>query len=443
MNCTEFDASLVAQTEGLLDTATATAFEQHRAICASCRAQHASLGDLQGQLVACAGRASGVALAPAVVARIQAKQAAEPEARWPALAPLTRWFVGAGLAAAALVVALVAFPTKGNAMAAEVLTRGITAARQSHSVHLRTFVRAPAADNFSRIDPALPFVSLELWKEFDGEKRWRVEKPGRVAIMDGKTTLLYNPPPTNTGMRFPKASASAFDTEWLHRMADIEGTLTHALRMAKTKNWKIALSRETDGAGVSHAVITVDTVSGAPAGDYLANKFLQTADLRQVFRFDDESGRLEAVQFYLREAAESRLVFEVTQIDYNATLADELFQVAPSANIVLADESKPAANSGRFANLTPAQAARTFFEACGRRDWETVQAFYLRPVDERLQRYLGGVTLVSLGTPFKSAVIPSDFVPYEIQLANGSTKKHNLALKKHPKTGGWFIDGGI
>ena len=35
------------------------------------------------------------------------------------------------------------------------------------------------------------------------------------------------------------------------------------------------------------------------------------------------------------------------------------------------------------------------------------------------------------------------FVPYEIRFPNGEVKKHNLALRKDPRTGRWLVDGGI
>ena len=52
-------------------------------------------------------------------------------------------------------------------------------------------MRTAPADNFSYINPKTEFSSIELWKELDGQKRWRIEKPGRIAWMDGQSTGLY------------------------------------------------------------------------------------------------------------------------------------------------------------------------------------------------------------------------------------------------------------
>ena len=50
----------------------------------------------------------------------------------------------------------------------------------------------------------------------------------------------------------------------------------------------------------------------------------------------------------------------------------------------------------KYASMTAEQAARAFFEACGREDWNEAGKF-MSPVNERLKQYLGGLEIVSLG----------------------------------------------
>jgi len=81
-------------------------------------------------------------------------------------------------------------------------------------------------------------------------------------------------------------------------------------------------------------------------------------------------------------------------------------------------EPQPLPDNAKYEKMTPEEAARTFFEACGRKDWDEVRKFQ-SPVTERLKEYLGGVQLVSLGKPFQSAIslLNDDwFVPYQIKL---------------------------
>ena len=46
--------------------------------------------------------------------------------------------------------------------------------------------------------------------------------------------------------------------------------------------------------------------------------------------------------------------------------------------------------------MTPLEAARAFFEACAKEDWNEVQKFE-SVVDDRMKEYLGGLKIVSLG----------------------------------------------
>jgi hypothetical protein len=96
----------------------------------------------------------------------------------------------------------------------------------------------------------------------------------------------------------------------------------------------------------------------------------------------------------------------------------------------------------KYASMTAEQAARAFFEACGREDWSEVGKFY-SPVTDRLKAYLGGVEIVSLGQAFTSKAYGGRFVPYEIKLKNGGVKKHNVAVRKDNPAHRWQVDGGI
>jgi predicted anti-sigma-YlaC factor YlaD len=285
MNCLECQENLVACVEHALDPQTAAACQRHLADCPACRQQHDAIARLQRQLVTHGESAARVSLAGPVMSRIRA---AQPDARpgHRSFAVLTRWLLGLGTAAAAVAVAaiLVLMPSS-RARAADVMTQGARVAAQLTSVHLQGRMRASAADNFSSIDPAQEFTSIELWKELGGQGRWRIEKPGRIATMDGQSTTLFLRP-ANTAMRLPQPARSAFDTDWLHRIADLAQTLSRETSLAQTKGWPMTLTHETVG-GATKAIVTIEEKSGLPAGDYLQNKFLDTADTRRVYRFDE------------------------------------------------------------------------------------------------------------------------------------------------------------
>jgi hypothetical protein len=442
MNCTTCQELLFAYNDKELGASEAADFESHLAICPACRAQQETSARLHRELTAHGETGGGVMLVTPVMERIHSSASRSTRSAIP-FSALKRWLFGIGAATtAAAAITLAVFSPKTKAMAADVMTRGITAASQATSVHLQGRMRTLPRDNFAYIDTKTEFVPIELWKELGGLKRWRVEKPGRVAVMDGASTLLFIRP--DLAQKVPRATSSAFDTDWLHRMADIEQTLSHGLKMAQTKGWKMELTRETDPSGAAHAVVTIETMSGLPANDYLTNKFIGTANLREVFRFEDTSGRLEALQFLVRGESDYTVIFETTKIDYDEPLAASVLTVDLPANVRWAEESlPPIANDEKYASMTAETAARTFFEACGRGDWGEAAAFLLSSPSDRLKANLGELKLLNLGESFTSAVYPGRFVPYEIQLRDGSVRKHNLALKHDKKSGRWFVDGGI
>ena len=93
--------------------------------------------------------------------------------------------------------------------------------------------------------------------------------------------------------------------------------------------------------------------------------------------------------------------------------------------------------------MTPAEAARAFFESCGKRDWEEAAKFYPHPLTDRLKEIYGGIGIIELGKPFQAWPYPGWFVPYEIRLNNGNVKKHNLALRNDNPGRRYVVDGGI
>jgi hypothetical protein len=355
-----------------------------------------------------------------------------------------RWGLGLGATAAAVAVILVALFTapKIQAAAFVVMARGAEAAAKLTTIHIRGQLRTAPRDNFSYINPDLDFVPVELWKQFEPDLKWRVDKPGRVAVMDGESTVLFIKPDFATKVI---RSKSAFDTQWLHEMADVSQTLNNELSASKAHGWPVTLTRVQGGDGKAKSVVTVEAKSGLLAGDWLKNKFFGTADTRRVYVLDDQSELLESVEVYLHADSGDKLIFELDQIDYNQPIDPSVFHLDLPANVVWDQEMQVLPDNAKYAALTPEQAARAFFEACNREDWNEAGKFCT--MTSGLKRYLsGGIEVISIGNSFSSALTAVGgplFVPYEIKFKDGYVKKWNLALKKDAKTGRWYVDGGI
>ena len=324
-----------------------------------------------------------------------------------------RWGFGLAAAGAAALLSFILLTLPNTrARADEILSQAAQAAANLTTIHLRGQVRTAPQDNFSYINADLPFSSIELWKQFGADLKWRVEKPQRVVVMDGQTTvMLIN---GNLGVKVPQRTTSAYDTEWLHRIANLSNTLSNELANARAKGWKLTLATETGADGQAKSVVTILVKSGVPDNDYVKNTFMDNADTRRVYHFDAQSKLLESVQIYLTRPAGEVQIFDLTQIDYNQPIDPKIWQLELPADISWIEQPKKLADNEKYAAMTAEEAARAFFEACGREDWAEAGKFY-SPINEQLKQYIGGLEIISLGEPFSSKNYPGKFVPYEIK----------------------------
>jgi len=444
MNCAECRDNLVACAEGLLDREAMLECRAHLKACAGCRAEYQAIASLQQRLAARGQAAAEVSMVAPVMQRIRQEQF-KPE-RETIMSKILkhRWGFGLSAAASAAAIVLIAFLglPKTQATAAEVMVRGAEVMAKLTSIHLRGQLRTYPQDNFGSINAGSPFCTIELWKQFEPELKWRIEKPQRIAVMDGASTVMLIKT-DDTGVKFPHPSRSAFDTDWLQRIANISNTISNELSNAQAKGWKLDTTKETAADGRLKDIVTIMAKSGVPDNDYGRNNFIGTADTRRVYRFDAGSGLLEAVEIYLVRPAGEVKIFDLSQIDYNQPIDPATWKLELPADVSWAQLEPPKLpDNEKYASMTAEQAARAFFEACSREDWTEVGKF-MSPVTADLKKYLGGLEIISLGDSFTSQAYVGRYVPYEIKLKNGDVKKYNLAIRKDNPAGRWQVDGGI
>lgn len=442
MNCADTRENMVAWMEGLLLPDQTAQFQAHLHQCEACRLELASLSCLQQRLTAAGEATPRVAIANAVMNRVRAEQKTDSETLMSKILK-HRWGFGLGAAAAATAAAIFLFlvvpATDVHAAAARIMTRGAQAVSSLTSIHLRGNLRTLPNDNFGYIDPHSDFCTIELWKQFQPQLKWRVEKPGRVVFMNGTSTVQYIRA-VNTAYKLPQATpGGAFDTEWLDRIANLSVTLTNELKNALAKGWKMSVAEQNSPDGRLKSVVTINATSGLPQDDYLHNKFFDNADTRRVYSFDSQNELLEAVQIYLTTPTNQTLIFELTQIEYNQPLAPPVFDVALPPDVGWYRDLEKLPDNEKYAAMTPVQAARAFFEACSRRDWTEAQKFERSPINDHAKDHIGGLQLIKLGEPFTSkAADPSTrFVPYEIKV----TSQACLLVTKTNSAGRYVITG--
>ena len=106
------------------------------------------------------------------------------------------------LAAAAVII--IALALAANFMnisttkvsAQEILAQATKAIANLHSIHINARMRTLPRDNFAYISLELDFVPIEMWKRTNdtGLVQWRTDKPGRLILMDGESTVLFIKP---------------------------------------------------------------------------------------------------------------------------------------------------------------------------------------------------------------------------------------------------------
>lgn len=347
-------------------------------------------------------------------------------------------WVAAGSAAVLLFLILPMLPIgKGGSPAAglKLLAQSVEAMSNIQTVHIVGRMRTVPGDNFELVGTKYEFVPLELWREYGNPSRWRVEKTGRVVVMDGQSSLLY----ISSHNQAMKGTPESGFVQWPRPLLNPEGILQAELNAVR-KGVAEAKSVESDG------VLTL-TVHQKARGDFAnswaKDKSIAESDHTCVYSFDAASKRLQRLQVIIHTGMEDVTVLELTDFRYNEAFSPGLFalQLPPDVNWMV----DPNALKPGSATLTgPKETAEYFFNALAHEDWNAVlEVLPAGRVDDGIKQRYGGLQIVSIEKPFQSGLYPGYFVPYEIRLRDGSTKKWKLAVRNDNSAGRWTVDGGF
>ncbi|MDR0842045.1 MAG: hypothetical protein LBP68_01340 [Acidobacteriota bacterium] len=438
MKCKEFNDKLAADLEGLLDDEESRQCRNHRNQCPQCQAEYEACARLQKRLVARSEQSIEVSVVGPVMNRILQDK---PKRSGIMSLLHTRW--GFGLSAAAgialIVLVIVLWMPGDRALAAEIIEQGIRAAEEIDSVHILCRVRTLPNDNFELIGPDYDFVDIEIWKQFGDRKQWRIDKPGRMVVSDGLSTYMVMKS-SDEGVKIDHPDARNFDTQWLLDIADASVLLKREIQAMQLGESVPKLGK---GNETKHILMMSNKVN-LPQGDYLKNKIFSASDTYRLYEVDKQSNLLESSKIFMGQPGKGTLIFETVRIDYNQPMTPDVFHPASLENIKwISPEIPETPDDAYYAALSPEQAAEKFFEALGNRNWDEAGKFWRGQLNDSVRQTFGGLKVIHLGESFTSKIYPGAFVPYEIRLANGETKKHNLALKHNVRTGRWFFDGGL
>jgi outer membrane lipoprotein-sorting protein len=323
----------------------------------------------------------------------------------------------------------------GNA-AFSVLAQSVDAMSNVQTVHMTGRMRTIPGDNFELIGAQYDFVPLGLWSQYN-PRRWRVEKTGRMVVMDGQSSTLL----ISSTNQYMKASPQAGLVEWLRPLLNPEGVLQNELDSAEAKQSDATVT-EADGI----ATMTIRRkAEGATTDSWTKNKSIRESDHTCIYQFDSATKRLKSLRVMIHADNKDVVLLELNDIRYNEAFPDSLFalQIPKGATQLVAPEQMAAPASNL---LGPQDVAKYFFNACAQKDWNAVLGVYpAKTVPDSFKNYFGHLTILStsIGVPFKSGLYPGYFVPYEIRLSDGTVKAHNLAVRNDNPEKRWIVDGGF
>ena len=181
----------------------------------------------------------------------------------------------------------------------------------------------------------------------------------------------------------------------------------------------------------------------------MRNKFFDSADIRRVYRFDAKTQRLEGMDAYLRRwSGGDVLVLTVERIEYDRPIDPALFVLDLPKDVKLRDwrkeykEPQRLPDNEKYEKMTPKEAARVFFEACAKEDWNEVQKFVPEDLDDGFKKQWGGLKLVAIGKPFKAKTYFGWYIPYEVKFKHGGGKTMNLCMRNDNPGRRYVVGGG-
>jgi hypothetical protein len=359
---------------------------------------------------------------------------------------LTKFAAAACIIIAAVLILTIFNKSVPTAYAADLLAQAVKALPDFNSIHIKARMRTLPADNFSLIKLDLDFVPIELWKKVNdsGLIKWKVEKPGRLLVMDGNsTTFLIKP--NMIQKSGPSPYIRGYDCEWFGRIVDVRNLLESEYKyVCQTGNTGSLLRHQTID-GRDKLVLEVNfTAQGNYTNDYVKNAFIDTSDHTKIYYFDAETKLLENFEIIVHTGKEDVLVFETTQIEYDPQIDDNVFVLNLPENTITFKNPQVLPDNDKYQKMSPKEAATAFFEACAQKNWgEFLKFWMMSDVKPETKDRLGGLEIISIGEPFKSGIYPGWFVPYEFKTKDGTVRKFNLAVRNDNPARRYVVDGGI
>jgi len=448
MNCIEVNEKMAELFDNNVSQELKAECEAHFAECTDCKKLFDEMSVVMEELKPRAKIKAGKELQDRIIAQAIKSDNPYQTRRIRILPILSPAWKKVTAVAALLLILFILFPLfnhtgwlQNKASAANsILGRSILAMTGIKTVYMEYNVRTSENENFDYIDINAGFMPYKLWKVFDPSK-WRIEKPGRTVVMDGKNQYLYADGPSGFAL---VGDANAGLVGWMKILLDPGKILQTEKDVAVRNDAKYKVVEK----GNDLILTVIAKAMGDFRNDYALNTSIPESNNRRVYTFDKTTNLLKSLEIFIESGKKEIMVLQLTTLKYDEPIADNKFVIELPANIkwVQLEKMINDKNTG-LPGVSGEEAAKIFFEAWQKQDWKTVDQLmpgFLNSADvEQVKLEFGGLTIVSIGKFFKSGQYPGEFVPYEVKLKSGKIKKMNLALRNDNKDKKWIVDGGF
>ena len=340
-------------------------------------------------------------------------------------------FGGIGLSAVAAILIFVLIPS--GMSATEVLAEAIKALGETEYIEMTVDIRTRPVENFGYIGINEDFVAHNIYiADSDSLLKWRIDKGERVATGNGSDIYVWLPS-LKLGMHL-----SDVDNE---RVLGYMSTLLTPGKVLETELYNC-----TSGDGAEYMVNKkgseiILTVHAAPQGNfenpYLLNTSISESENIRRYVIDADTKRLKSATVSVISRNREITVLDISAINYGRRKDDIC---------CLADGIRYVETENQLVGLTGVsaeEAALIVLNAFVNWDNSILDKVMPREIsDIAYKEKFSGSILISIGRSFTSGTGRSIFVPYTLELRNGSIHRHNIALQE-TDSGGWIVTGGL
>ncbi len=344
---------------------------------------------------------------------------------------LKNWvFGGISLSAVAAVLLLVFIPSGMSAK--EILSQAIEAMRKCESIKMVVEARTRPIENFRYICLDDEFVTHHIdIAVIDSLLSWRIDKGERVAMSNGKDIYTWIPS--------VKLGLHLSDTDNENVLGYMANLLTpRRILEAELQNCINNSNAEyTVTKSGSEIILTIHAeAQGNFDNPYLLNSSISESENVRRYIIDANSKELKSATVSVISKGREIEVLKVLSINYdshnhNLSRPDDIKFVET--------KNQPMGLNG----LNAEEAATAVLNAFT--DWDEAildRAMIHEVSDATYKEQFSGAKLISIGRSFTSGSGHSTFVPYTLNLHDGTVQRHNIALQK-TDSGGWIVVGGL